>query len=547
MPLSSFNAPVLQVDQLSIKVKDSTIVDNISFKIAQGEILALVGESGSGKSLTSLAIMRLLPDALKVTGGAIFYHEKNLFELSEVEMQRVRGNSVAMIFQEPMTSLNPVMKVGEQVAEVIRLHQGASKKVARKKVEELFAEVGIPEPSARYDWYPHQLSGGQKQRVMIAMALACEPEVLIADEPTTALDVTIQAQVLNLLLKLRETRNIAILFITHDMGVVNEVADRVAVMRKGRLVEVAAKKTFFREPEHYYSQKLLADAVPSLSLKPQTETEKLLELKGLKVHFPIKKGIFQRTVGHVKAVDGVDLVIEKGKTLALVGESGSGKSTIGQAILKLVKASDGQINLTQGLKTLNLATLSEGKMRPLRKVVQVIFQDPFSALNPRMTIADIIKEGMQSLTELTKVQQELRVKELLKQVDLDEAFADRYPHELSGGQRQRIGIARALAVKPELIICDEPTSALDVSVRAQVLELLADLQREYQLSYLFITHDLSIVPSIADKVAVMQSGKIVEQGTVAEVMHQPQHEYTQSLLASAPKLVRDVISRSQTA
>ena len=534
----------LKVENLTIAAKETVLVDGVSFEIAQGEILALVGESGSGKSLTSLATMRLLPEALSVQSGAIYLDGENLFALSEAQMQGYRGNSIAMIFQEPMTSLNPVMKVGDQVAEVIRLHQRVSKKQARIKVIALFDEVGIPDPSLRYDWYPHQLSGGQKQRIMIAMALACEPKVLIADEPTTALDVTIQAQVLNLLLRIRDQHGVSILFITHDMGVVNEVADRVAVMRHGQIVEVAKKQRFFQEPQHYYSQKLLNDAVPKIGLKEVVATPALLELKDLKVHFPIKKGIFQRTVDYVRAVDGVDLCIEKGKTLALVGESGSGKSTIGQAILRLVKNTGGSIEYHQNGQVTLLSDLNEKKMRPLRKAVQVIFQDPFSALNPRMTIEQIIREGMQSLTNLTTQQQQARALELLEKVGLSAEHATRYPHELSGGQRQRIGIARALAVEPELIICDEPTSALDVSVRAQVLELLADLQKQYQLSYLFITHDLSIVPSIADHVAVMQKGKIVEQGTVTQVMHNPQHEYTQSLLQSAPSLVRQTIQAS---
>ncbi len=534
---------VLSVNNLVLEIGNERLIDDVSFTIQQGEIFALVGESGSGKSLTSLAVIRLLPEVIQVSSGEIHLHDQNLFALPENQMQKVRGKQVAMIFQEPMTSLNPVMKVGQQVAEVLRVHLGLTSKQARIKVVELFEEVGIPDAEARFDWYPHQLSGGQKQRVMIAMALACEPELLIADEPTTALDVTIQAQVLQLLKKLREQRGLSILFITHDMGVVYEMADTVAVMKQGKIVEQAEKQVFFDSASHPYTQKLLQDAVPKQELKAFSNSEKLLELNELKVHFPIKKGIFQRTVGHVKAVDGVSLSIEKGQTLALVGESGSGKSTIGQAILKLVNATDGAVNYQVDDSSVCLTELNEKQMKPLRKRVQVIFQDPFSALNPRMTISEIIREGMVSLQVGTqnRADQDRRIDELLQQVGLLVEHKHRYPHEFSGGQRQRIGIARALAVEPELIICDEPTSALDVSVRAQVLALLEELQQEYQLSYLFITHDLSIIPTIAHKVAVMRNGKIVEQGTVEEVMRNPQQEYTQQLLNSAPELIKKVM------
>ncbi|MBN2606804.1 MAG: ABC transporter ATP-binding protein [Thiotrichales bacterium] len=549
----SSNQPVLKVENLCVELEKNhrPLISNVSFEIKAGEIFALVGESGSGKSLTSLAIMRLLPEALQVSSGAISLNHQSLFSLPEYQMQKVRGRQVAMIFQEPMTSLNPVMKVGDQVAEVLRVHLGMNRKAAREKVVSLFDEVGIPNPEERYDWYPHQLSGGQKQRVMIAMALACEPDLLIADEPTTALDVTIQAQVLNLLKQIRDDRGLAILFITHDMGVVNEIADRVAVMKEGEVVEQAETEHFFTDPQHPYTQKLLSDAIPkreNFEDEALSSVQNLLQVNDLKVYFPIKKGIFQRTVGHVKAVDGVNLTIPKGQTLALVGESGSGKSTIGQAILKLVDATAGQVNFTndQDTQAINLVDLSEKAMKPFRKKVQVIFQDPFSALNPRMTINEIIREGMNSLQvgPKTRAEQDKRIESLLEQVGLLPEHKYRYPHEFSGGQRQRIGIARALAVEPELIICDEPTSALDVSVRAQVLALLKDLQKTYQMSYLFITHDLSIVPSIAHHVAVMQAGKIVEQGLVEEVMQNPQHDYTQRLLASAPSLVRQALEQA---
>ena len=537
-------SPVLEIENLVLEVDQTRLIDGISFNIKKGEIFALVGESGSGKSLTSLSIMRLLPDVLKVTEGDIRLHGASVFTLPEYQMQKVRGKKVAMIFQEPMTSLNPVMKVGEQVAEVLKLHLNLGSKKAKTKVVALFNEVGIPEPETRFDWYPHQLSGGQKQRVMIAMALACEPDLLIADEPTTALDVTIQAQVLDLLKQLRKERGLSILFITHDMGVVYEMADTVAVMKQGQIVEKAEKQKFFDSPQHEYAQKLLKDAIPSQKIKAVTESNKLLELQDLKVHFPIKKGVFQRTVGYVKAVDGVTLTIEKGQTLALVGESGSGKSTIGQAILRLVDSTDGRVHYHLDDEKICLTALSQKQMKPLRKKVQVIFQDPFSALNPRMTVGEIIREGMVSLKvgNQNREQQDARIIELLEQVGLLAEHRYRYPHEFSGGQRQRIGIARALAVEPELIICDEPTSALDVSVRAQVLSLLDDLQQKYKLSFLFITHDLSIISSIAHKVAVMQNGQLVEHGSVTEVMQNPQQEYTKQLLASAPELIRKSIS-----
>lgn len=538
-------SPVLKLENLQAKVGDKILLDQVSFEIQPGEIFALVGESGSGKSLTSLAIMRLLPDAIRVTQGQITLNQTALFSLPEHQMQKVRGRQVAMIFQEPMTSLNPVMTVGEQVAEVLRLHLKLSSKLAQQKVIALFEEVGLPDPVERYHWYPHQLSGGQKQRVMIAMALACEPDLLIADEPTTALDVTIQAQVLQLLKQIRDERGLSILFITHDMGVVYEMADRVAVMQHGKLVEQADKDSFFENPQHPYTQKLLQDAVPKHTFKPQISSEALLKITDLKVHFPIKKGIFQRTVGQVKAVDGISLTIPKGQTLALVGESGCGKSTLGQAILKLVNTTEGAIVYggSEGSQSYELTQLSERQMKPLRKKIQVIFQDPFSALNPRMTVGEIIREGMTSLKvgPTSKEGQNERILTLLDQVGLLPEHFYRYPHEFSGGQRQRIGIARALAVEPELIICDEPTSALDVTVRAQVLRLLEDLQQRYQMSYLFITHDLSIISTIAHQVAVMQAGKIVEQGAVEQVMKSPQHPYTQALLNSAPSLIRKIV------
>ena len=528
-------SPLLSVKDLSLRVGESSLLRSVSFEIHESEIFALVGESGSGKSLTSLAIMRLLPDAISVSSGDIRLKNRSLFALPESQMQKVRGRSIAMIFQEPMSALNPVMTVGEQVAEAIRVHLDIKKEEIRDKVISLFEEVALKEPKERYSWYPHQLSGGQKQRVMIAIALACEPDLLIADEPTTALDVTIQAQVLTLLKEIREKRKLAILFITHDMAIVGQMADRVAVMRNGEIVEQAACETFFTHPKHLYTQTLLRDALFQKENKERAKiSNHLLEVENLKVYFPVKKGLFQRTVGYVKAVDGITLSIDKGKTLALVGESGSGKSTIGQAILSLVDITEGRVIFEDQ----NLAHLSQRALRPYRQKIQVVFQDPFSALNPRMTIGDIIREGMLSLGIGPKQRtlQDRYIEEMLLKVELEAEHMHRYPHEFSGGQRQRIGIARALAVNPELIICDEPTSALDVSVRSQVLHLLQKLQRESGVSYLFITHDLSIVPTIADEVAVMKDGKIVEQGLVEDVMENPQHSYTQKLLEAVPKL-----------
>jgi len=525
---------LLSVENLSLTVGGERLLNSISFKIEQGKVFALVGESGSGKSLTSLAIMRLLPDVISVSSGDIKLKGDSLFSLPEYKMQKIRGKSIAMIFQEPMSALNPVMTVGAQVAEVIKMHLGLKKDAIKEKVISLFEEVALKDPKERYSWYPHQLSGGQKQRVMIAISLACEPDLLIADEPTTALDVTIQAQVLTLLKKIQVERGLSILFITHDMAVVAEVADRVAVMREGEIVEEAACNTFFTAPKHPYTQSLLKDAMPSKGNREAGEKpEKLLEVKDLKVHFPVKKGFFQRTVDYVKAVDGVSFSIRKGKTLALVGESGSGKSTIGQAILSLVSITEGTVRF----ENQDLSHLDASALRPYRRKIQVVFQDPFSALNPRMMIGDIIREGMVSLGvgPKSRAEQDAKISELLLKVGLEVEHRYRYPHEFSGGQRQRIGIARALAVEPELIICDEPTSALDVSVRSQILKLLQKLQDESGVSYLFITHDLSIIPLIADEVAVMKEGIIVEQGSVENVIKNPQHPYTKKLLQSAPR------------
>ncbi len=617
MPSDAANdRPLLEVKGLStyFHAVDEGIVravDDVSFSIRRGETFALLGESGCGKSMTSLSLMRLLPDNGRIVSGDIWLDGENLIDLSEVDMRRLRGRRMAMIFQEPMTSLNPVLTIGEQIAEVVRLHRCLRGRAARSCVLELLAAVGIPEPQRRYGEFPHQLSGGMKQRVMIAIALAGEPDLLIADEPTTALDVTIQAQVLDLLRQLQAETGMALLLITHDLGVVAEMADRVAVMYAGQLIEEAERKDFFAHPGHPYSVRLF-EALPAIDKRSQalmtipgqvpplttdftgcrfadrcahawslcrdrvpdwhdyaagqkarchllageapplvdrngggdvseptndrgaeaaSKGEVLLDVQGLNVHFPIQKGLLQRTVGHVFAVDGVDIRLARGRTLALVGESGCGKTTIGKAILQLIRPTAGTVRFDGQ----ELTVLDGEALRRRRRDFQIIFQDPFSSMNPRMRVAQIIEEGMQALAvENDAEKRRQRVLSLLDQVGLPAAAAQRYPHEFSGGQRQRICIARALAVSPRLLICDEPTSALDISVQAQILNLLKDLQREMGLSYLFITHNLSVVAYLADEVAVMYLGRIVEKGTVNDILHHPRHPYTRALLSAIP-------------
>ncbi len=525
----------MRVKDLRVELAENgeEILKGVSFELQAGKIFALVGESGSGKSVTSLAAMRLLPEALVITGGAVHVGKQDLFDLSESRMQTVRGRRVAMIFQNAMTALNPVQTVGQQVAETLELHTTLKGKTIRQRVVQLFAEVGIPDPESRFEFYPHQLSGGQQQRVMIAMALACEPDVLIADEPTTALDVTIQEQVLDLIRELTQSRELAVLLITHDMGVVRNTADEVAVMYRGEIIEKAPVDEFFHNPKEAYSRRLI-DALPDLTRFQSVAVEQpLLQLDDVKVHFPIRKGVLQRVVDYTRAVDGVSLSIGRGETYALVGESGSGKSTLGRAILNLEEIAGGEISF----KGKPIGSLSRRAMLPYRKEIQVIFQNPYSSMNPRMSVGEIIAEGMISLgLGLTAGEREERIGQLLERVQLPREYSQRYPHEFSGGQLQRIAIARALAVEPELIICDEPTSALDVSIRAEVLELLQELQREFGVSYLFITHDLSIVPSLAHHVGVMQLGKLVEQGSAEQILTAPKHPYTQALLNSVPRI-----------
>lgn len=522
---------LLSVEKLTVQINDQRkLVDEVSFTMKKGEVFALVGESGSGKSLTALALMRLLPGNMQLS-GQIQLAESDLLALSESQMRQVRGGRIGMIFQEPMTALNPLMRVGDQIAEVLQLQTSLRGVAQRQRVIDLMEEVGIPDADERYNWYPHQLSGGQKQRIMIAMALAGEPDLLIADEPTTALDVTIQAQVLELLLSLQQKRGLTILFITHDMGLVAQLAHRVGVMYKGKLIEVLPIEHFFKSAHHPYTRRLIANALPVTEFrKPISDTERVLSTEALTVSFSgRRKGWLLRKQPDTVAVNGIDIHVNKGETLALVGESGCGKTTLAQALLKLVPARGGISFLNH-----DLVGLSEREMRPLRKHLQVVFQDPYGAFNPRMTVGKLIREGMDSLNVGDPSQRDARVAELLTLVGLEPNHAKRYPHEFSGGQRQRLGIARALAVEPSLIICDEPTSALDVTVRGQILTLLDELQQRMGVSYLFITHDLSIVPRIAHRVAVMQAGNIVETGTTEQVLTMPKEAYTQRLLASAP-------------
>ena len=536
---------ILQVKNLTVSTgtgtKKTDIVNNISFTIERGETFVLLGESGSGKSITALSIMRLLPAAIKISDGSVILHTTNLFQLPENKMRKVRGAKIGMIFQEPQTSLNPVLTAGQQISETLRQHDNLSKKQCIKRSIELLDAVGIPDAERRINEYPHQFSGGMKQRIMIAIALAGKPDLLIADEPTTALDVTIQAQVLNLLRKLQSETGMSILFITHDIGVASQMADHIAVMQNGSIVELKTKKELFSNPENPYTQKLF-DAIPSWEKRTEeneieeierTESTSLLKVKDLKVYYPIRKGIFKRTIGHVRAVDSVTIDLHAGETVAIVGESGSGKTTMGKGILQLLEVTSGDITYQ---KT-DLNRLDAPSLRKLRSDIQIVFQDPYSSMNPRMMVNDIIQEGMlaQGVGESKKERDEHTVK-LLEQVGLLPEYRYRYPHEFSGGQRQRICIARALAVKPKLIICDEPTSALDVSVQAQILSLLKDLQKEYQLGYLFITHNISVVEYIAHYVAVMYEGKIVEQGAVEKILKNPKNPYTKNLLSAVPRI-----------
>ena len=587
-------------------------VDDVSFDIKKGEVFALVGESGCGKSVTALSIMQLLPEPSgHIAGGQLYLDGVDIIGLPEKQKRSMRGNKISMIFQEPMTSLNPVFTIGHQIDEAIRLHQNMTSTEARNITVGMLDKVGIPDPAKRYKEYPHQLSGGMRQRVMIAMALACKPDLLIADEPTTALDVTIQAQILNLMKNLQRDLGTSILLITHDLGVVYQMADRIGVMYAGKIVEYADREKIFKHPQHPYTVKLFKslpgrqkrgtelqtiegivpkatefpegcrfsdrcdytmdicrreeprqiaaekDHLVSCHLFSQKEkvvnpidsgiklkdlkkyeskigTRPLIEVTDLKMHFPIKKGLLQRTVGYVKAVDGVDLSITKGETLALVGESGCGKTTVGKCILQLYRPTSGRVTYDNEVELIHL---KRRELKPYRSKLQIVFQDPYSSLNPRMMIGEIIAEGMQAhdIGQTREERFEL-IKNMMTKVGLAEDMMWRYPHEFSGGQRQRISIARSLAVNPEFIVCDEPTSALDVSIQAQIVNLLEKLQQEMGLTYLFITHDLALVEYLADDVAVMYLGRIVERGTVNEIFDDPKHPYTKALFSAIPRI-----------
>jgi ABC-type microcin C transport system duplicated ATPase subunit YejF len=527
------------VNDLTIRFGNTFVVDKISFEIHAGETFALVGESGSGKSMTALAALNLLPHNAIVESSMRLQNE-NLSQLVERDWCKIRGRRIAIIFQDPIASLNPVMSIGQQIAEVLNLHFKLSKNELKQRVVELLQQVELPNAVQRVKDYPHQLSGGQRQRVMIAMSLAGKPDLLIADEPTTALDVTIQAQILELLKNIQAQTGMALWLISHDLALVASIAQRVAVMQNGKIVETGEAKNVFQNPQHPYTQKLVA-ALPSLEKlkahppQPPFKGGSLLTVKNFHCHYPIRKGIFKRVVDYVRAVDGVSFSLQRGKTLALVGESGCGKTTLGKALLHLIPSSGGEVFL-DGVA---LHSLTGEALRQQRAGIQIVFQDPFSSMNPRMLIGEIIAEGLRALrVEMSAAERETRVKLLLKRVELPEEAIYRYPHEFSGGQRQRICIARALAVEPKVIICDEPTSALDVSVQAQIIDLLKTLQREHGMSYLFITHDLGVVAEIADDVAVMFKGKIVEQGAVKQILTAPQHPYTQKLLAAMPTTIR---------
>ncbi len=535
--------PLLRIQNLSIHFGSEEdpvrAVDHVSFEVQRGETVILVGESGSGKSITALSAMRLLPHAARVTNGSIWLEGIDILALPEHRMRDIRGSRLGMIFQDPQSSLNPVISIGKQIGEVLKRHKGLRGRALTDRVIELLTAVEIPEPERRYEEFSHQFSGGMKQRVMIAIAMAAEPDLLIADEPTTALDVTVQAQVLELLRKQQRKTDMGILFITHDLGVAYQMADRLVVMKDGTIVEQGRRDAFYRAPQHDYS-KTLFDAIPSREKRIREGRDRnikhfgtALDIRDLKVHYPIRRGILKRIVGHVKAVDGVNLTVAKGTTVAIVGESGSGKTSLGKGILRLLPSSSVHVMF----RDLNLATLSTAQMRACRSDLQVVFQDPYSSMNPRMMVSDIICEGMiaQGIGE-NRNEREDNVDELLLQVGLEPAHKYRYPHEFSGGQRQRICIARALAVSPDVIVCDEPTSALDVSVQAQILGLLRDLQDRLGLTYLFITHNLSVVAYIAHYVAVMHQGKIVEQGPTDEILDSPQHPYTQKLLSAIPQM-----------
>ncbi|WP_422137956.1 ABC transporter ATP-binding protein [Endozoicomonas sp. ALC020] len=522
---------LLQIKDLKVRFNQSggssDAVKNVSFELFPGETLGLVGESGSGKSITALSILQLLPENASHQGEIVFAG-KNLLALSEREMRGVRGHQIGMIFQEPMTALNPLHTIEKQICEVLSLHLGMRPQSASQRALELLELVGIQEPAKKLSAYPHELSGGQRQRAMIAMALACEPKVLIADEPTTALDVTVQRQILTLLAELQQKMGMAILFISHDLNLIHHVSHRICVMKDGELVETGATEAVFNQPKHPYTRELL-NAEPSGAPAPVSdEQHKVIEGQDIRVWFPVKAGFFRRTVDHIKAVTDLSISVAKGETLGIVGESGSGKTTLGMALLKL-QESQGQIYF-EG-EALHL--LNQKQCRPYRRQMQVVFQDPYGSLSPRMTIADIIGEGLDIHQLASNSERDHLIIKAMTEVGLNPQWRHRYPHEFSGGQRQRIAIARALVLKPGLIILDEPTSALDRTVQSQVIELLRDLQKKYNLSYIFISHDLAVVKAMSHRILVMKDGEIIEQGSTEQIFHHPQTGYTRELLEAA--------------
>lgn len=528
--------PLLEVKALSVAFKNETVVDDVSFVIYPTETFALVGESGSGKSITALSVLRLLPHNAKISATKINLQHNCLLSMQEIDFCKIRGRRIGFIFQDPMSSLNPVMTIGEQINEVINIHFDYSKATQKRIIYDLLQQVEITQVRRIINEYPHQLSGGQRQRVMIAIALAAKPDLLIADEPTTALDVTIQAQVLALLKTIQAQTGMALWLISHDLALVANMADRITVMQKGKMVETNTTRAFFKQAQHPYSLQLLA-ALPLMkhctnraSTAHKTPSI-LLKVEAFKVYYPVRQGFFKRIHHYIKAVDGVSFKLPAGKTLALVGESGCGKTTLGKGLVNLIPRTAGKV----WLNNIELTALTADAWRKIRSKIQIVFQDPFVAMNPKMLVGEIIAEGIKALRpEIGFEHRQQRVSHLLQQVELSPAVAHRYPHEFSGGQRQRICIARALAVEPQLIICDEPTSALDVLVQAQIMTLLKNLQQKQGISYLFITHDLAVVAEIADYVAVMYQGKIVEQGEVEQVLTQAKHAYTQTLLKAVP-------------
>jgi microcin C transport system ATP-binding protein len=535
--MDAINQPLLDVRDLSVAFgqgeRATLAVDRISYSMRRGECVALVGESGSGKSVSALSILKLLPyPSASHPSGTIRFKGQDLLTMSEREMRGIRGNDISIIFQEPMTSLNPLHTIESQIAEIIQLHAPLRGGAIRARVLELLTQVGIPEPETRLGSYPHQLSGGQRQRVMIAMALANEPDLLIADEPTTALDVTVQAQILQLLADIRARLGMSMLFITHDLGIVRRIADVVCVMNHGRIVEQGPVEQVFTAPQHPYTKALLAAEPKPDPAPPQHDAPVVMQATDLKVWFPIKRGLLRKTVGHIKAVDGVTLAVRRGETLGVVGESGSGKTTLGLALLRLI-SSDGPIAfLGKDIQGLRFKA-----MRPFRRDMQIVFQDPFGSLSPRMSVGDIIAEGLSvHQPQLSQEQREARVVKALVDAGLDPATRFRYPHEFSGGQRQRISIARAVVLEPSFIVLDEPTSALDMLLQAQMVDLLRDLQRKRDLTYMFISHDLRVVASLASHLIVMRHGKVVEEGPASELFKTPKTDYTRALFAAAFRL-----------